>query len=241
MTAFLVNYFRRYVEYDFTADLEDQLDHVSAGERDWKDVLDRFWRDFSAAIGETADLRIGEVLDKINEVLEPHLFPDPGDGTDPRLCPNCHEGRLSMRTARSGGAFIGCSNYPECRYTRPFGPPGMEEEGATIGPDGKLLGEHEGDRITLRTGPVRPLRAARRGHGGAAQARRAPRSPKGWSVDDLDLERAVTLLSPAPSGGQPSRGRRARRGRDRPLRPLCPARQDLRQPARGRGGLHPSA
>ena len=206
VTAFLVNYFRRYVEYDFTADLEDQLDHVSAGERDWKDVLDRFWRDFSAAIGETADLRIGEVLDKINEVLEPHLFPDPGDGTDPRLCPNCHEGRLSMRTARSGGAFIGCSNYPECRYTRPFGPPGMEEEGAAIGPDGKLLGEHEGDRITLRTGRFGPY--VQRGEATEEQPK-PPRSsiPKGWSVDDLDLERAVTLLSlPRLVGSHPEDG-----------------------------------
>ena len=120
--AFLSNYFKKYVEYDFTADLEEELDDVSAGDRDYKDVLNRFWRDFSAAIAETSELRITEVLDKINEVLEPHLFPPTEDGSDPRLCPNCGKGRLSMRTARSGGAFIGCSQYPECRYTRPFGP-----------------------------------------------------------------------------------------------------------------------
>ncbi|HCI99268.1 MAG TPA: DNA topoisomerase I, partial [Sulfitobacter sp.] len=100
-------------------DLENQLDKVSAADADYKDVLGRFWQDFSAAIAETADLRITEVLEKINEVLEPHLFPPNEDGSDPRLCPNCEIGRLSMRTARSGGAFIGCSNYPECRYTRP--------------------------------------------------------------------------------------------------------------------------
>ncbi|MEL6585319.1 MAG: type I DNA topoisomerase, partial [Pseudomonadota bacterium] len=128
VTVFLTNYFRRYVGYDFTAGLEGELDDVSAGDRHYKDVLDRFWRDFKAAVDETAELRITDVLEKINEVLEPHLFPDQGDGRDPRLCPRCDVGRLSMRTARAGGAFIGCSNYPECRYTRPFGPPGMEGE-----------------------------------------------------------------------------------------------------------------
>ena len=121
--AFLENYFRRYVGYGFTAELEAQLDDVSAGDRDYKDVLGRFWQDFSASIAETSELRITEVLEKINEVFEPHLFPANEDGTDPRLCPNCNLGKLSMRTARSGGAFIGCSNYPECRYTRAFGPP----------------------------------------------------------------------------------------------------------------------
>lgn len=134
VTAFLENYFRRYIGYDFTADLEDQLDKVSAADADWKDVLGRFWRDFSAAIAETSDLRITEVLEKINEVLEPHLFPPTEDGSDPRLCPHCGAGRLSMRTARSGGAFIGCSNYPECRYTRPFGPPDPEAEASAIPP-----------------------------------------------------------------------------------------------------------
>ncbi|KZZ65727.1 type I DNA topoisomerase, partial [Sulfitobacter sp. HI0129] len=147
VTAFLENYFRKYVGYDFTADLEDQLDKVSAADADYKDVLGRFWRDFSAAIAETSELRITEVLEKINEVLEPHLFPPTEDGSDPRLCPNCGAGRLSMRTARSGGAFIGCSNYPECRYTRPFGPPDPEAEASAIPPEGKLLGEDQGDEI----------------------------------------------------------------------------------------------
>ncbi|MDZ4136703.1 MAG: type I DNA topoisomerase, partial [Paracoccaceae bacterium] len=120
VTAFLSNYFRKYVEYDFTADLEAQLDDVSAGERDYKEVLARFWRDFSAAIAETADLRIGEVLTKIDEFLSPHLYPPREDGSDPRICQVCGTGRLHLKTARSGGAFIGCGNYPECRYTRPI-------------------------------------------------------------------------------------------------------------------------
>jgi DNA topoisomerase I len=192
VTVFLSNYFRKYVEYDFTADLENQLDEVSAGDVAYKDVLARFWRDFSAALAETADLRIGEVLDKINEVLEPHLFPAKEDGSDPRLCPNCNLGRLSMRTARSGGAFIGCSNYPECRYTRPFGPPGMEEAG--IGPDGRLLGHDNGDAISLRDGRFGPY--VQRGEPTEDQPK-PPRAslPKGWQAADMDLEKALQLLN----------------------------------------------
>ncbi len=206
VTAFLSNYFRRYVEYDFTAALEDELDHVSAGDADYKEVLARFWHDFSAAIAETADLRIGEVLDKINEVLAPHLFPDPGDGSDPRLCPNCEEGRLSMRTARSGGAFIGCSRYPECRYTRPFGPPDPEAEASAIPPDGKLLGEDAGDEIRVFKGRFGPY--VQRG-AATEDVPKPPRQsvPKDWPAEDLDLARAVRLLSlPRALGPHPEDG-----------------------------------
>ena len=141
---FLENYFHQYVGYNYTAALEKELDYVSAGSENYKAVLGRFWRDFSAAIAETADLRITEVLEKINEVLAPHLFPPTEDGSDPRVCGACGNGRLSMRTARSGGAFIGCSNYPECKYTRAFGPPGTEDASG-IPPEGKYLGDDEGD------------------------------------------------------------------------------------------------
>ncbi len=101
VTAFLANFFHRYVEYDFTADLETELDDVSAGERDYKEVLSRFWRDFSAAVAETADLRIGEVLEKIDDFLSPHLYPPRADGGDPRACPTCGSGRLHLKTARA--------------------------------------------------------------------------------------------------------------------------------------------
>ncbi len=204
--AFLANYFRRYLEYDFTADLEDQLDHVSAGEQDWKDLLDRFWRDFSAAIAETSELRITDVLEKINEVLEPHLFPPNPDGTDPRLCPNCEQGRLSMRTARSGGAFIGCSNYPECRYTRPFGPPDPEAEASAIPPDGKLLGKDQGDEIRVFKGRFGPY--VQRGEV-TEENKKPPRQsiPKDWPAEELDLERGVMLLSlPREIGPHPEDG-----------------------------------
>ena len=203
--AFLENYFRKYVGYEFTANLEDELDDITAGERDYKDVLDRFWRDFTAALAETSELRITDVLEKINEVLEPHLFPPTADGGDPRLCPNCGAGRLSMRTARSGGAFIGCSNYPECRYTRPFGPPGMEEASG-IPPEGKLLGENQGDKIWVHKGRFGPY--VQRGEV-TEDNKKPPRQsiPKEWAPEELDLEGAVRLLSlPRAIGPHPEDG-----------------------------------
>ena len=206
VTAFLENYFRRYIGYDFTADLEDQLDKVSAGDAAYKEVLRRFWRDFSAAIAETSELRITEVLEKINEVLEPHLFPPTEDGGDPRLCPNCEIGRLSMRTARSGGAFIGCSNYPECRYTRPFGPPDPEAEASAIPPDGKLLGEDQGDEIRVFKGRFGPY--VQRGPV-TDENKKPPRQsiPKDWVPEDLTLEQGVMLLSlPREIGPHPEDG-----------------------------------
>ena len=205
VTVFLSNYFRKYVGYDFTADLEAQLDHVSAGEADYKDVLARFWRDFSAAIAETAELRITDVLEKINEVLEPHLFPPTQEGGDPRLCPNCGAGRLSMRTARSGGAFIGCSNYPECRYTRAFGPPGQEDD-TGIPPEGKVLGEDAGDKIYAFKGRFGPY--VQRGEV-TDENKKPPRQsiPKDWPPAEVDLEQALRLLSlPREIGPHPEDG-----------------------------------
>ncbi|WP_071797619.1 type I DNA topoisomerase [Natronohydrobacter thiooxidans] len=203
VTIFLVNYFRRYLEYDFTAALEEQLDDVSAGDRDYKDVLDRFWRDFSAAIAETSELRITEVLEKIDEVLAPHLYPAREDGSDPRSCPKCGVGRLNLKTARSGGAFIGCNNYPECRYTRPLA---GDEGDAELSGEGKLLGHDAGDPISLRTGRFGPY--VQRGEATTEQPK-PPRAslPKGWSVESIDLDRALMLLSlPRPVGPHPEDG-----------------------------------
>ncbi|MGV8987993.1 MAG: type I DNA topoisomerase [Cypionkella sp.] len=188
VTAFLTNYFRRYVEYDFTADLETELDDVSAGSRTYTEVLSRFWRDFNAAIAETADLRIGEVLDKIDEFLAPHLYPPRADGSDPRICPTCGTGRLHLKTARSGGAFIGCGNYPECRYTRPIA--GGDEAGSV---DGRVLGQEDGLDISLRTGRFGPY--VQKGEA-TTEAPKPPRAslPKAWPPENLTLDRALQLL-----------------------------------------------
>ena len=206
VTIFLINYFRQYVGYNFTAELEDQLDDISAGKRGYKDVLERFWRDFSAAIAETSELRIREVLDKIDEVLEPHLFPPTEDGSDPRLCRKCGVGRLGLKTSRSGGAFIGCSNYPECRYTRPLTAPNGEDGAGEL--DGKVLGVDGGDEISLRIGRFGPY--VQRGEP-TEEAPKPPRAslPKGWDAAEMDLEKALMLLSlprqigPHPEDGEP--------------------------------------
>src|SRR5262249_22265756 len=119
--AFLTSFFGRYVEYGFTADLEEKLDEVSAGDLPWKDLLRDFWRDFSAAIGETKDLKISQVITDLDEILGPHIFPTTGEaGADPRKCPTCGTGRLGLKLGRFG-AFVGCSNYPECKFTRQLG------------------------------------------------------------------------------------------------------------------------
>ncbi len=198
VTIFLLNFFRQYVGYEFTANLEEQLDDVSAGGRDYKDLLGKFWRDFSAAIGETSELRISEVLDKLDEALAPQLYPPREDGSDPRVCPKCGTGQLHLKTSRTGG-FVGCGNYPECTYTRPIAGEGAEG-------DERLLGEDAGDEIWLKSGRFGPY--VQRGEP-TPENKKPPRAslPRGWSKDDMDLDKALTLLSlPRQIGEHPEGG-----------------------------------
>ncbi|WP_273187648.1 type I DNA topoisomerase, partial [Hyphomonas adhaerens] len=155
VTAFLENFFQRYVEYDFTAGLEEKLDIISDGKLDWKAFLRAFWTQFAEDIGQTKDLRVTHVLDALNEALAAHVFPDhDADGNvieQPRLCPLCKEGELSIKVGRFG-AFVGCSRHPDCKYTRQFSSDG--EEAGFIDPDGNELGVHPetGETIWLKSG-----------------------------------------------------------------------------------------
>jgi len=199
VTAFLEKFFARYVEYGFTAGLEEKLDLVSAGELDWKALLREFWTGFEAAVGEIGDLRMGQVLDALNEALGPHLFPQKADGGDPRGCPTCGDGRLSLKAGRYG-AFIGCSNYPECRYTRPIGGAAEDEAGETG--DRELgVDPATGHTIWLKVGRFGPYVEEL-----STPAKRAS-LPKDWPPATVDLDRALRLLRlPREVGVHPEGG-----------------------------------
>ncbi len=199
VTAFLEQFFARYVEYDFTAGLEEKLDLVSAGDLDWKALLREFWTGFHAAVGEIGALRMGDVLTALDTALAPHIFPDKGDGVDPRACPTCGVGRLSLKAGRYG-AFVGCSNYPECRFTRPIAGSPAED------------GQPQGDRelgIDPATGHAIWLKAGRFGpyvEEAATPPRRAS-LPKDWPPVSVDLDKALRLLHlPRDVGPHPEDG-----------------------------------
>ncbi|GJL92535.1 type I DNA topoisomerase [Hyphococcus sp.] len=211
VTAFLENYFKKYVEYDFTADLEETLDKISAGEADWKTFLRNFWTEFHAAVEDTGELRISEVLDALNESLGPLIFPKKEDGSDPRACASCAEegradGRLSLKTGKFG-AFIGCSNYPDCNFTRQLSALGEGEDGTESGD--KLLGKHpdNGMDVWLKVGRFGPYFQLGEQEKGSKEKPKRAGLPKGWSVADADLEKALMMLAlPREVGPHPEDG-----------------------------------
>ena len=205
VTAFLESFFRRYVEYDFTADLEERLDLISAGKLEWKDVLRDFWREFIAAVNDIGDLRIAQVLEALNELLGPHIFPEPQDGGDPRACPSCGNGRLSLKVGKFG-AFIGCSNYPDCRYTRQIADTNGEK--ASLAGEAKVLGTdpETGFEVTLRTGRFGPY--VQLGDGNGEEKPKRASIPKGTDPEHIDLARALALLAlPREVGTHPETGK----------------------------------
>ena len=203
VTAFLESFFEKYVEYDFTAALEEKLDEISDGKLAWRDVLRDFWKDFSASVEDIKELRVTDVLDALNEALAPLVFPAREDGSNPRICPKCGSGNLSLKLGKYG-AFVGCSNYPECGYTRQLGEDGNGEAGG--GSDGtKILGNdpYTAEEITLRSGRFGPY--VQRGDG--KEAKRSS-LPKGWTADSIDHEKALALLAlPRDVGKHPESGK----------------------------------
>ena len=185
------------MEYDFTAQLEEYLDNVSAGEMEWKKLLGGFWVKFIKNIDAVKPLQISEVIDKIDEVLSFHLFPPREDGSDPRVCPECGKGRLSIKLGKFG-AFIGCSNYPECKYTKPLVDTSDEEAAATpqVKPgEEKVIGEMNGMNIYLKKGPYGFY--LQLGEDATATTEKPKRSalPKNIAPEELTLEQATRLLS----------------------------------------------
>ena len=214
VTAFLSAFFARYVEYNFTADLEEQLDAIAEGAAQWRSVLTQFWKAFSKSVEEAKGLPSQDVLAELDKSLDAHYFPHVEGAPDPRICPTCGSGRLSIRLSRYG-AFIGCSNYPTCPYTRRIAQEGGAE-GASARPEAKILGTDpvSGKQVTLRHGPYgvyvqlgESSAAKGKGKKAAADAPHRTSLPKGMNEADMTLPLALSLLAlPKTLGAHPETG-----------------------------------
>ena len=203
ISIFLTEYFRKYVEYDYTAELEVELDNISSGKSEWVKILAKFWKEFYPTIEAAKDLRISEVLDKINEILTPHIFPNNDGKKDPRLCHSCNEGILSIRTSRSGSAFIGCSNYPECKFVRPFAVI-TDESINEKSTEGAIGLDDRGIEIFLKSGRFGPYVQL----GNSTEQNPKPKRtsiPKNFETSKITIEIARKLLDlPKVLGNHPS-------------------------------------
>ncbi|NNE57296.1 MAG: type I DNA topoisomerase [Hellea sp.] len=200
VTAFLENFFAKYVQYDYTADLEERLDRVSAGDLGWKKLLHDFWDMFSAHVDGTKELRVSQVLDALNVTLAPLVFPPREDGKDARACSSCDDGELSLKVGKFG-AFVGCSNYPDCKFTRPFGQGDDADAGEK---EDKMLGQdpETGIDVFLKNGRFGPYVQL-----GEEKRPKRTSLPKNWPYESIDLEKALRLLSlPREIGKHPEDG-----------------------------------
>ena len=211
VTAFLTSFFARYVDTGFTANLEEQLDQIAEGSADWRAVLRHFWEDFSAAIGQTKELKISDVIDALDADLGSHFFPPRADGTDPRACPACENGRLGLKLGRFG-SFIGCSNYPTCQYTRKLAVEGGDTPDDSLKDGMRVLGQHPvtGEDITLRRGPYGLY--VQQGEPDPADKKAKPKRAslaRGMDEASLTLEEALGLLAlPRLVGLHPETGQK---------------------------------